>query len=427
MKVILTTEQFSKFSNLVKEADEIDLNKPVDLSKVSSNKDLKTAITTIGLQHSKESKTRGISSEIRKILSDIEKLEDKEIFEKYFIKISELISTYKKESYSLKKLAEIVKEISEKDINIAKKQIEDITSIFEDPKFSESYKKKLIKIITTPGEVDLDKFYNETKKLYQEYEDSFAEGPLSPFTVFRTSPRLNLLMSKNYSYNNVLFSAEEFNLRQTDVSKVLYLIDKLREIKVYGSINDAISFIVSSLPFKITFDYSDKNVKADLKLKESLRYEDKLIKKTTIIGLKDDLIEVKLKNYDKPDYLSEFFKIDSSNETDTLLVNRISKIPKVINPRETFKVFMMSFVDNLVKTINDGEGEKIINHITKNLAAMIFNNHILVPKENIAFYWNNVGYGKKNRLSIWYKVTENPTLYKISKTEEGYTRFIQKV
>ena len=360
------------------------------------------------------------------MLNSIEKLEDKEIFQKYFNKVSELISKYKSKSIIIKKLAEIVYDLSQKDINVAKEQIEDIITIFEDPRFVEKHKKHLINILTGKGEVDLDKFYDETKRAYAEYESSFAQGSISPFNVFRTSPELSIIMVKNYSYNNVLFSASEFNSEPSDISKVLYIINKLKQVKIYGNVNDTITHIVSSLHFGFKFNYSPDNVKADLLLKESLTYQDRTSKKVKIIGSKGEFVEVKYKPFDKESYLSEFFKVDATNKNATAIGEGLMSIPNVTNGRDIFDVFMTALINNLVKTIKEKEGDKIINHLTDNLAGMIFKNDVFIPKENIAFYWNNTGYANRARLSIWYKVTENPQVYKMTQTPEGYTRYVYK-
>ena len=55
-----------------------------------------------------------------------------------------LISKYKSGSFSLKKLSELIKQLYSKDPQTAKFQIESVISIFEDPRFSERHKKKLI-------------------------------------------------------------------------------------------------------------------------------------------------------------------------------------------------------------------------------------------------------------------------------------------
>ena len=110
MDVLITFKQRDYLIKLLTE--DIDLNKSVDFSKVSSLDDLKNAVTSTGLQHGEETKTRNRSLELRKMLSAIDKLEDKEIFEKYFTKLSDLISIYKKDSFSLKKLSEIIIDLS---------------------------------------------------------------------------------------------------------------------------------------------------------------------------------------------------------------------------------------------------------------------------------------------------------------------------
>jgi len=426
MDVIVTFKQINNLTKQLKLTEDIDLNKNVDFSKVSSLDDLKTAVTSTGLQHGEETKTRNRSLELRKMLSAIDKLEDKEIFEKYFTKLSDLISTYKKGSFSLKKLSEIIIDLSSKDVNVAKQQIEDIIKIFEDPRFADKHKKKLISILTSSSSIDLDKFYDETKRAYADYENSFAEGPYSPFSIYRTSPQLKVLLSKDYSYNNITISATEFNNQSSDISKVVYLIQKLSSAKFYGNVNEIINSIISSLNFTFNFIYSPNNVKADLILRESLLFEDRLTRKTIQIAKKDSFIEVKYKQFSEPSYLSEFFKVDATSVNATLIEQELSKIPKVDNVRETFKVFMYSLSENLKKTIESTEGDRIIEHLTNDLSGIIFKDNIFISKKDIRFYWNNIGYAKRSRLSIWYEVSNNPNIYKISSTSQGFSRFVFK-
>jgi hypothetical protein len=389
-------------------------------------KKLKNDAVTIGLQHNKGTKTRERGLELKKMLSSIEGLEDKETFEKYFQKIAELISKYKSKTIAIKKLAEIVYDLAQKDINVAKQQIEDIIKIFEDPRFADKHKNRLIKILTDRGNVDLDNFYNETKRAYADYENSFAEGESSPFSIYRTSPQLKVLLSKDYSYNNMVISAREFNSQDSDISKVLYLIEKLISVKIYGDANDIISKIISSLSFAFNFNYSPENVKADLILRDSLIYEDRITRKVVRIAQKGGLVEIKYKPFKEPSYLSEFFKIDASNVNYALITEGLSKIPKITDVKTTFKVFMSSLIGNLKKTMVTTDGEKIIEHLTNNLSGIIFKDNIFIPKSDISFYWNSVGYANRDRLSIWYKVSENPTIYKISSTSQGFSRFVFK-
>ena len=428
MKVLVTLEQIKKSLPylILTENDTIDLTKNIDISSNPSLKKLKNDAVTIGLQHNKGSKTRERGLELKKMLSSIEGLEDKETFEKYFRKIAELISKYKSKTIAIKKLAEIVYDLSQKDINVAKQQIEDIIKIFEDPRFADKHKNRLIKILTDRGNVDLDNFYNETKRAYADYENSFAEGENSPFSIYRTSPQLKVLLSKDYSYNNMVISAREFNSQDSDISKVLYLIEKLISVKIYGDANDIISKIISSLSFAFNFNYSPENVKADLILRDSLIYEDRITKKVVRIAQKGGLVEIKYKPFKEPSYLSEFFKIDASNVNYALITEGLSKIPKITDVKTTFKVFMSSLIGNLKKTMVTTDGEKIIEHLTNNLSGIIFKDNIFIPKSDISFYWNSVGYANRDRLSIWYKVSENPTIYKISSTPQGFSRYVFK-
>ena len=428
MKVLVTLEQIRKsFTYLIlTEDDTIDLTKNIDISSNPSLEKLKKDAVSIGLQHNKGSKTRERGLELKKMLSSIEGLEDKEIFEKYFQKIAELISKYKSKSIAIKKLAEIVYDLSQKDINVAKQQIEDIIKIFEDPRFADKHKNRLIKILTDRSNVDLDNFYNETKRAYADYENSFAEGENSPFSIYRTSPQLKVLLLKDYSYNNMVISAREFNSQDSDISKVLYLIEKLISVKIYGDANDIISKIISSLSFTFNFNYSPENVKADLMLRDSLIYEDRITKKIVRIAQKGGLMEIKYKPFKEPSYLSEFFKIDASNVNYSLIIEGLSKIPKITDVKTAFKVFMSSLIGNLKKTMVTTDGEKIIEHLTNNLSGIIFKDNIFIPKSDISFYWNSVGYANRDRLSIWYKVSENPTIYKISSTPKGFSRYVFK-
>ena len=72
----------------------IDLNSPVNFN-ISSLDDLKSAVKKTGLQYGKETLSRGRGVDLSDLLKFIEDLEDKEIYEEYFIKISNLISKYK--------------------------------------------------------------------------------------------------------------------------------------------------------------------------------------------------------------------------------------------------------------------------------------------------------------------------------------------
>jgi hypothetical protein len=429
MKLVLTLEQYKNIlSKLLFEDDsEIRLDQDVNLSSVDSLKDFKNKVKTIGYQHSETSKSRKLGKDISGLLSDIEKLEDKDVFEKYFIKIAELISIYKKGSFSLKKLSQIIDNLVKKDINVAKEQIEQIISIFEDKRFEEKYKKKLISILTGVAPIDLDSFYRETKKVYDEYQKSFAEGPLSPFLVHQTIPEISVSLASDFIYNKMTISKDEFNSQKSDISKVLYLIQTMSKAKFYSSANDFIKNVMLNLNFDIYFNYSEDNIKADLKLKEALVYEDRATKKVNYIGSVNSYVEVKHKLYKTPDFISEFFKIDSTDKNYNLLLDAISKIPNVVNPSETLKLFLEAMVMNLYHTMNKGDGKNIINHLIKDMSGMIFKDNIFVRKEDIVFYWNTIGYAKRPRLSIFYNVNPSAKLYQLHKTNDGFNRFVDLI
>lgn len=404
----------------------IDLNTPVDLN-ISSIDDLKTAVKKQGLQYGKDTLTRERGIDLSNLLKSIENLEDKEIYEDYFIKISNLISKYKSGSFSLKKLTEIIKQLYSKDPQIAKSQIEAVIAIFQDPRFSESHKRKLISILTGSQEINLDKFYRETTLAYQDYENSLAEGELSPFIIYRTSPRLKVNLLEDFTFNNFTIYADKFNSQDSDLNKVIYILDEISNAKYYSTGDEVISKVISSLKFGFDFNFDKENVKADLKLKDSLVYEDRLEKKVYTVAKKGSNVEVKYNLYNKPSYLSEFFKIDASDKNYNIIIEKLSQVPRVKDVTSSFKILMSSLATNLSNTIKSTNGNEIMEHLTQDMGGIIFKDNIFIKKEDINFYWNNVGYANKSRLSLYYDVNENPTLYKISKTDLGFSRFVQKV
>lgn len=404
----------------------IDLNTPVDLN-ISSIDDLKTAVKKQGLQYGKDTLTRERGIDLSNLLKSIENLEDKEIYEDYFVKISNLISKYKSGSFSLKKLTEIIKQLYSKDPQIAKSQIEAVIVIFQDPRFSESHKRKLISILTGSQEINLDKFYRETTLAYQDYENSLAEGELSPFIIYRTSPRLKVNLLEDFTFNNFTIYADKFNSQDSDLNKVIYILDEISNAKYYSTGDEVISKVISSLKFGFDFNFDKENVKADLKLKDSLVYEDRLEKKVYTVAKKGSNVEVKYNLYNKPSYLSEFFKIDASDKNYNIIIEKLLQVPRVKDVTSSFKILMSSLATNLSNTIKSKNGNEIMEHLTQDMGGIIFKDNIFIKKEDINFYWNNVGYANKSRLSLYYDVNENPTLYKISKTDLGFSRFVQKV
>jgi hypothetical protein len=399
----------------------IDLDTPVDFSTVGSISDLATSVKKSGLKHGKGSVSRERGVQLSSLLKSIGNLEDRQVYEKYFLKLSELISKYKSSSFSLKKLVEMIEQIQLKNPEEAKTQMESIITIFEDPKFGEKYKKKLILLITGREKIDLDDFYKQTKLAYQQYEDSFVEGNSTPFVLNRTSPRITVLMAENLILNGIKIYANEFNSITSDVLKIIYIIKKISETKYNSSAENIVRQVFSNIKFRITFNFDPKNVKADLYLKDNLIYNN------NIVADEGTNIEVKYNPYNTPYYLSEFMKIDSTTKSEDFIKNALSVLSKINDLNTCFKTLMESLSTNLHSTVKKSIGNEIIEHLVKDLSGMIFKDSIFVKKEDISFYWNTVGYAKKSRLSVFYKVKENAKLYKITKTEDGYTNQLENI
>lgn len=429
MKVIITESQYNFLINLISENNEvvIDLNEPIDLSKYDSIDEIIRAVKSLSLRHGKGTQSRSIYLNIDELLSSLENISDKSLFNSYIKIIMNLISKYKSGSYTLKKLQVLLDSMLSMDESEMLKKMEDIINIYDDSRFEEKHKKSLFKELEKPNP-DFLNFYNKTIKKFREYELSFVEGSDSPFTSFFTSPRLSIELSKDLNYLNVYVSKSDFNEKSSDVEKVNYLISKLVQVKSFSkSPNEIISEMISMLSFKINFNFSDKNVKADLKVVKNLLYFDPSSVKTFVVAKQGQDVEIKNNPYNKPYYLSEFFKVDATKENEQFLLNGLSYMPKIKDVKESFKVLMDSLSKNLRQNLLSSDmGEKIINHLTNNLAGMIFSNSIFIPKDYIKFYWNNVGYANKPRLSIYYEVIANPMIFKLQHGENGFEQYLKK-
>ena len=429
MKVIITESQYNFLIDFINENDEvvIDLNEPIDLSKYDSIDEIIRAVKSLSLRHGKGTQSRNIYLDIDNLLSSLENISDKTLFNSYIKIIMNLISKYKSGSYTLKKLQILLESMLSMDESEMLKKMEDIINIYDDSRFEEKHKKSLFKELEKPNP-DFLNFYNKTIKKFREYELSFVEGSDSPFTSFFTSPRLGIELSKDLNYLNVYISRSDFNGKSSDVEKVNYLISKLAQVKSFSkSPNEIISEMISMLSFKINFNFSDKNVKADLKVVKNLLYFDSSSVKTIVVAKQGQDVEIKNNPYNKPYYLSEFFKVDATKENEQFLLNGLSYMPKMKDIKESFKVLMGSLSKNLRQNLLSSDmGEKIINHLTDNLAGMIFSNLIFIPKDYIKFYWNNVGYANKPRLSIYYEVISNPMIYKLQHGENGFEQYLKK-
>jgi hypothetical protein len=111
-----------------------------------------------------------------------------------------------------------------------------------------------------------------------------------------------------------------------------------------------------------------------------------------------------------------------------ILVSELSKMPKLKDPTQGFNIFMESLVNNLRRTlISSDQGNNIINHLTKNLSGMIFKDNVFIPIRDINFEWGNKGYANKPRLSILYKVSDDPNIFKLEKTDKGFSQSLKPI
>jgi hypothetical protein len=430
MKISITENQFIKLKKYLLSEEEkiLYLDKKIDFSKLNTIDEIKDAIKIVGLQHSKGTLSRSLPGDIEVLFKLLDEVTDKKKFEYYFRILTNLMSKYKSGSFSLKKLKELLQSLLFLGVNELGEQIDQTIEIFSDPRFSEKNKKDLIKLLIGTGVTDFSNFFNTTIKKYREYEVSFLEGEDTPFIPFFTSPRIRVLLIKDYSFGDEVISKDEFNSQPSDVGRAAYLIKKISEIKAYRPIEVLLEEIISNLKFGIQFQYTEKNVKADLTQTQNLISFNSKLMRTNIVGRAGQFVEIKNNNYKTPYYLSEFFKVDATSDAEKYLIDLMSKVPKVYDPKVTFSYFMALLAENFRKTLlTNGEGQKIIDHLTANLSGMIFSNDIFIQKKDISFYWNTVGYAKKPRISIFYEVSDNADVYKIEKNQSGYTNRLKQI
>ena len=430
MKISITESQFLSLKKLLlfEDSKVLDLDKKVDFSKLDTIDEIKDAIKIVGLQYGKGTLSRSLPRDIEVLFKMLDEVTDKKKFEYYFRILTNLMSKYKSGSFSLKKLKELLQSLLLLDINELGEKIEQTIEIFSDPRFSEKNKKDLIRLLTGIGVTDFSNFFKTTITKYREYEVSFLEGEDTPFIPFFTSPRMRIQLLKDYGFSDVIISKDEFNSQPSDVARAAYLIKKISEIKAYRPIEVLMEEIILNLKFGFQFQYTEKNVKADLIQVQNLISFDPKLMKTKILGRGGQFVEIKNNNYKLPYYLSEFFKVDATSDTEKYLTDLMTKVPKVYDPKVTFSYFMALLAENFRKTLlTNGEGQKIIDHLTANLSGMIFSNDIFIPKKDISFYWNTVGYAKKPRISIFYEVSNNAEVYKIEKNQSGYTNRLKQI
>lgn len=487
MKVIITERQFNLILKYKYNLSLFENDKVLNLSTTSTFgescvfEDMLKGVMVASLSAGEKTKSRQIGGTIKDIIKNLigtsVSEEEEKTIKEYFENICKILTRFNLYDNSLtidkfetdkrnaittlnryiKALAKLAKENG---LEEAKGQMREVNRIFNDERFKkreDEYKKKLSKFLTYKN-LDLDEFFKKSQQLYLEYENSWSEGSDSPFEKFRTNPTLDIKMvGGKIDFFGIEIDPNVYNSLETDLNKINYIIYSFSGLKTRrpNNIENIIKDVIKNLNFKITLS-KDNNVKADLRVKndEEIIYQENLrSKEYKVICPRGSFVEVKKKPYNDPDYLSEFFKPDATQEKamlsaleKTILAitqnNRFVEITGMENPNKVLKFLIKEYVTKLKNIIVSTDGEKIIKELTKNLSGIIFENGIFVPNKenNLKFYWNTTGWANKPRLSIFYDATGAKDIFKFglnpnySETKRGeenspskYTRFLTKI
>lgn len=258
-----------------------------------------------------------------------------------------------------------------------------IAAFLTDTSFdSEHIARALKSFVKADGVVDKNKLAEFLKdaraKEYSKYEKSF-EG--NDFELVRgyielshgfTEPFYNVVigvLEKKYEINNVIKVVTETILK----TKPEDLIDK-----------------------------ADLNVKSDLTVGGQ------------IVIPKNAKVEVKKMDYRLDSYFSEFFAIYKNPK----------KFQDYINNQQ-FRVIYNYIIDGVYLQLKE-KGQPLIDNIKKGFDAIIYENNIIILKDDIDIYWSNKGQrscggtNADHRLSLRYKLNKpeiNSYIYKKNTTE----------
>jgi Fe-Mn family superoxide dismutase len=246
-----------------------------------------------------------------------------------------------------------------------------ISDFIADDNYSESVvKKKLLKIKDQDIiSNDLNEVLRQVRELeYAKYEKSF-EG--KQFEIKQTKLELN------------------YSCDPGDVSNLFTMIDDVKSKKqeFANTLKKIKTCVTNSLNSEIP------PIKTDLVSKEPLYIEElvngELVQKEIFPA--NSHFEVKKMDVEIDSYLSEFFSIFKQS---TL---------------KTFKQTHSDLYNVMIRHIYDfvkKNGQEYLNKIREKLAGVIFDNNIIVPINNIYFYWSNKGQRgcDELRLSIRFRV-----------------------
>jgi Fe-Mn family superoxide dismutase len=208
---------------------------------------------------------------------------------------------------------------------------------------------------------------------------------------------LSAVRELEYSKYEKSFEGDEFGIKQTKLTLPLScdpddfytLFELLKNFKNNEKdFEEYIQKIKSCINSSLTSDTPP--LKADVITKKPLYVIDEDGNKEIIFG-EDSHFEVKKMDVEVDSYLSEFFSIFKQSSLKDVKKDFLDDYNKVITE-----------IYNYVKQNGDGYLERIKSQIR----GIIFDNYLIVPIENLHFYWSNKGQRgcDELRLSIRFRI-----------------------
>lgn len=385
--IIFIMKKFDKFLEDYK--SNIDKDEDIkDLSKAYAIKDIMVGCDSY--------------HEIKKYLNSLYILKDNIYISKMFDSIVKAISIKVNE----REICEIIKSILESILELD----QHFNKRWNKSKNIDTYKRRDIKIylesLVDGPNIDTSIFgWKEfiRKKLdHAKYEDSFTEE--GTFTKKQTQLSMGKLPIRQYVFTDTIPKDKVINM----------FLDIIR----YGRYKTKKADLVSNI------DIYDKD--------------------RNIVIEKNDLIEVKYKDWKSTDTLGEFFAISKgylskstlksmdtdiqlgrTNSSGLYLITDIFKLNPILF--EKYNTLIESLYDVLTNSYKD-IGDSILNDINNSYSGIMFKDNKLIKSEGINLKWSLLGQRKnENRLSITHEVKPNSTIYQyIDNPENPHFRIKNK-
>lgn len=328
----------------------------------------------------------------------------------FLLKLGSVLKNYSDRTI-LTKIFDILLSLSAKPSEEIIDLIDKSIAIMDHERFNEKRKKDLNDFImnTEVNSQNFDQFmenFFSTLSPSLKYEKSFEHEKY--FVLDQTSPQIDVTLQGDvFTKYGVSIKKDRFDNEISDLNKVLYLINSISRCKNCEgeSKKNVVEDTFSKLNFNIVGDGQGKR---DLTALEDLGYKDydNLKQKEIVLELikKGKGVEVKYKPSNQGSYLSEFFKVDSTEKNTNTIKSALHMIGV------DYKFFMEKLVDRLFEA---AKKTSIISDLTKNLSGIIFNENTFIQNKdnNIKFYWCKNGYANKDRLTVCYKVEKQRDFY----------------